>query len=99
MRHRIDLRRTPHFLSEVHLLRSANDSGIGDSADSNEGNHGTAQGSSGRLDSPRAQRSGDTRTGSRTPSDWPGKNYGIRAPDQDETPISGAEAPYYHRVY
>lgn len=44
------------------------------------------------------QRGGNQAAGERPVSDWPGRDYGIRKPHQDETALSWAEVIHALRV-
>ena len=57
-----------------------------------------AQSSFGGMGGMGALRDRDSQTGERPVSDWPGRDYGIRKPHQDETALSWAEVIHALRV-
>lgn len=86
----------PAFYSAMPLLRGSADSGDWAFADTRERMFKKEKSSPERLDEIRPLGAGDSGTGERAKvlpaGRWPGKRWGARRPDQDETPLSEEEA-------
>lgn len=95
------MRPSPRFprlhaaLPDVSVVRRPSDSAAREDADPAVGMHQAQAGNAGRVDGVGPQRSGITSAGkrksTRARTDWPGREYGIRAPHPSETALSWSE--------
>jgi len=90
-----------HARPHLSLVRSAAAENHRTDADHSRAIGGQAAQGAGRLGSAWAQRAGLARAGEGVDTartDWPGRAAGIRAPEQDETPLSADEVMVAARI-
>lgn len=81
-------------LPQLHPLWCTVNPDAGHAANSSIGMFRAPQVSAGRLVDVRPFGKRNPRAGGRPGSNWPGKSDGVRAPIQDETPLSAAEVEH-----
>lgn len=88
------------LLPHLSVVRGEADSGAGDSAKATGGNSESSSAGAGGLDELRPRGIGVAPTGKAKGvlrAEWPGRVYGVRAPEIGETPLSDAEWPFLFR--
>lgn len=78
----------------MHLVRGPADTEPGEAANCSVAMLRSQNESTARLANLRPRREGDSSFGRWATRDWAGKKIGVRAPDDDETPLSQEEVRF-----